>query len=822
MPVPASPVERLAGTPLSRRSFVAWSTAVAGSAALVGCTSTPPPEEAPPAGPDGRGDVDRTVWSACVINCGSRCPLRLQVKDGVIVRVLPDNTGDDDLMTRQIRACPRGRSMRQRIYNADRIKKPMLRKPGTKRGGGEWVDISWDEAFDLVAEKLKYTIEKYGNAAIFKNYGSGVWNAHFATSGGWGRLLNLLGGYLGYYGNYSYAQIATCTRFSYGVPDEMPSNSFEDTAKNSRLLVLWGNNPQETRMSGGGLVFTSLWAKQNAKVRIIVVDPRHTDSVSLLADQWIPIRPGTDAALVAAMVHEMISQDLHDQEFLDRYVQGFDEDHMPPGVPPGHSYRSYVMGEGPDGIAKTPEWAAPITGIPAAVIRQFAVEVATTKPAAITQGWGPQRHANGENQARAIYALAAITGNIGIPGGGTGGREGYFWPQSMWFPDGENPVKARISCYGWTDAIERGPEMTALADGVRGVDRLETGIKFMLNYGGNMLSSQHGDINRTRKLLEDESKCEFIVVIDNQMTGSADMADLVLPDTTPAERWDLVPSEYTGDMAYLIMGEKAIEPLFDSRPAYEMCREIAKRFGKEAEFTEGRDMEGWVRWMQAQNVAAHPHFPSFDELRSKGVHRYYNPDGLTVPLKEFRADPDANPLDTPSGKIEIFSSVLWEMKHTWTFDDPLPGDVITPLPEYTATWEGAEEAKTNKAYPLQMISHHFKGRTHSSYGNIPWLHEAHPQKAWINPLDAAARGVVNEEPMEVFNDRGRIRVRAFVTPRIMPGVVSVPQGAWYRMEDGVDVGGAANTLTSWHPTPQAKGNGQHTVLVQVEKAKGVV
>jgi anaerobic dimethyl sulfoxide reductase subunit A len=304
------------------------------------------------------------------------------------------------------------------------------------------------------------------------------------------------------------------------------------------------------------------------------------------------------------------------------------------------------------------------------------------------------------------------------------------------------------------------------------------------------------------------------------MTGSAEMSDLVLPDTTTAERWDLIPSEYTGDMAYLIMGEKAIEPLHDSKPAYEMCREIAKRFGIEQEFSEGRDMEAWVRWMQAENQKEYPHFPSFDELKEMGVYRYYDPDGLAVPLKDFRADPEANKLETPSGKVEIFSSELWEMAKTWTFNDPLPGDEITPLPEYTATWEGAEEARENDQYPLQMISHHFKGRVHSSYGNIPWLHEAHPQKAWINPLDAAERGVENEELMEVFNDRGRIRVRAFVTPRIMPGVISVPQGAWYRNENGVDVGGAANTLTSLHPTPYAKGNGQHTALVQVEKAKG--
>lgn len=823
-PTPTSPEKSVGSaepaTGFTRRALIGWSAVAGGTGVLLGACSRPQDAPAPLAAAADGAAADRTVWSACVVNCGSRCPLRLQVKDGTVIRVLPDNTGDDGLLTRQIRACVRGRNMRERIYSPDRIKKP-LKRTG-KRGSGEFAEISWDEAFDLFAEKLKYTIDKYGNEAIFKNYGSGVWNAHLGYSGGWARLFNLLGGFLGYYGNYSYAQIATCTKFTYGTPDEQISNSFEDAATNSRLLILWGNNPQETRMSGGGNTFTSLWASHKADLRIIVVDPRYSDSAALLADDWIAPRPGTDAALIAAMAHVMITEELHDQEFLDKYCSGFDEEHMPDGVPPGNSYKSYILGEGPDKTPKTPQWASTITGVPVSTIVKFAREVATTKPVNITQGWGPQRHANGENQARAIYTLAAITGNVGIPGGGTGGREGYFWPVTKWFPDGENPVTTSISCYGWTDAIVRGPEMTATADGVRGADKLKVGIKFMLEYGGNMLASQHGDINKTKEILTDESLCEFICVVDNQMSPSAYLADLVLPDTTTAERWDLIPSEYTGDMAYLIMGEKAIEPLFESRPAYEMCAEIAKRIGVEKEFTEGRTLEEWARWMQAETVKENPDFPDFDELREKGVHRYTSPDGLTVALKAFREDPQANPLDTPSGKIEIFSSELWKIAQEWTFTGEVPGDKITALPEHVDTWEGAVEAKTNAKYPLQVIGHHFKGRTHSTYGNLPRNREAHPQKAWLNPIDAEERGIQNDDRIKIWNDRGAITVPVMVTPRIMPGVVSVPQGAWLeRGADGTDNGGAVNMLTSLHPTPLAKGNAQHTVLAQAEKAGAV-
>ncbi|NMM22539.1 MAG: molybdopterin-dependent oxidoreductase [Phycicoccus sp.] len=808
---------------IPRRSFLKWSGIAGGGVALVGTGASfgllPGVGPANAATLTAAGDADKTTWSACIVNCGSRCPLRLEVNQGQITRILPDNTGDDELYSRQIRACVRGRAMRQRIYNPDRLKTPLRRKAGTKRGAGEWEAIPWDEAFDLFAEKLTHTIETYGNEAIYRQYGSGTWNGLLSTSGGWRRLLNMMGGYLGYYGNYSYAQIGTCTRFHYGVSDEQMSNSFEDSAANSKLIVLWGNNPQETRMSGGGVLFTSLWAKKKAGVKFIVIDPRQSDSVVTLADEWLAPRPGTDAALVAGMAHVMVTENLHDQTFLDTYCQGFDEAHMPVGVPSGNSYRAYLMGEGSDGIEKTPEWAAGITGVPADAITRVAREIALAKPANITQGWGPQRHANGENQARAIYTLAALTGNIGIPGGGTGGREGYYWPASMWFPDGSNPVKTQISMFGWTDAIEHGPEMTALRDGVRGKDKLDVGIKFMLAYAGNMLSSQHSDINRTREILTDESLCEFIVVVDNQMTASAQMADLILPDTTTAERWDMAPSEYTGDMAYVIMCEKAIEPLFDSKPAYEMCTEIAKRLGIEEKFTEGRTDEEWVRWMHEQTRLDRPDFPTFDELRTKGVYRYRDPSGPQVPLRSFRADPIANPLDTPSGKIEIFSSELWGLSTTWTFDNPEPGDKITALPEHVDTWEGAVEARTNDKFPLQCIGHHYKGRTHSTYGNLKWSREAHPQKLWINTMDAKARGIENGDMVEVFNDRGRIRIAANVTPRIMPGVLSVPQGAWYKPDkDGVDTGGAMNVLTRIHPTPLSKGNAQHTALVQVEKA----
>ena len=383
----------------------------------------------------------------------------------------------------------------------------------------------------------------------------------------------------------------------------------------------------------------------------------------------------------------------------------------------------------------------------------------------------------------------------------------------------KNPVETSISVFSWTDGIERGAEMTALADGVRGKDQLDVPIKMVWQYAGNALTNQHGDINRTAKLLADDSLCEMIVVIDNQMTVSARYADILLPDVSNAEQLDIIQQGSAGNMGYTIIADQVIEPLYDCKTIYEMCTELAKRLGVEQLFTEGKSQEDWVRQTVEDSRPDVPGLPGFDELRKLGVWKTPNPAGSgNIALADFRADPVANPLETPSGKIEIFSSELWEMTQTWEFDNPGPGDKLTALPEHVDTWEGAVEARTNTKYPLQVIGHHYKARTHSTYGNVAWMKEAHPQTVWINTLDAAARGIDNDDLVEVFNDRGRIRIPARVTTRIAPGVMSVPQGAWYDPNaDGVDVGGSMNTLTSWHPSPITKGNAQHTTLAQVER-----
>lgn len=799
---------------LSRRSFLGWSAA-AGSAALV--FSRAPKAFSGAKESPSKPEKKKIVWSACTVNCGSRCPLRLVVEDGTITRVLPDNTGDNEIGTQQIRACVRGRSIRHRIYNPDRLKKPLKRKPGTKRGDGEWIEISWDQALDEIADKMKQLIKDYGNESIYINYGTGTLGGTIARS--WppaetpfARLMNLIGGYLNHYADYSTAQITAAYPCHYG--EWVASNSFDDI-KNSKLQVLFGNNPLETRMSGGGETFVTQQSKRRHHVKTIVIDPRFSETSVALGDDWVPLRPGTDAALVAGLAYVMIQENLHDQEFLDKYCSGFDEEHLPEGAPKNSSYRAYLEGK-KDGVPKTPEWAARITGVPAQKITQLAREIGNAKPVAINQGWGPQRHANGENQARAIFTLAAMCGDIGVPGGGTGGREASYG-LSMEYPfntNTENPVETSISVFGWTDAVDHGPEMTKNKDGVRGKDKLDVPIKMIWQYAGNALTNQHADINRTTELLRDDTKAELIVVSDIQMTVSARYADYVLPDCSTSEQEDVIQEGSSGNMGYSILASQAITPLYDCRPIYDVIADLADRFGVRDEFTEGLTQQQWVERTITESQKEVEGLPDYQTLKEMGVWKTVGES--VIPLQEFREDPVANKLDTPSGKIEIYSSKIAELATQWELPE---GDKLTPLPEYVATWEGAEEAKENEKYPLQCFGHHMKGRTHSSYGNVDWLRDdAHPQTAWINPIDAKKRGIKNYDKIAVFNDRGRIHTVARVTPRIAPGVVSVPQGSWYNPDKkGIDQGASMNTLTSWHPSPLAKGNAQHTALVQVER-----
>ncbi|ELY4525409.1 dimethylsulfoxide reductase subunit A [Cronobacter sakazakii] len=801
---------------ISRRTLVK-STALGGLALAAGGISLPfgVRQVAAAVGQAISAPDERVVWSACTVNCGSRCPLRMHVVNGEIRYVETDNTGGDDYDgLHQVRACLRGRSMRRRVYNPDRLKYPMKRVG--KRGEGKFVRISWDEALDTIAQGMKRIISDYGNEAIYLNYGTGTLGGTMTRSWPPGktllaRLMNCCGGYLNHYGDYSSAQIAAGLSYTYG--GWADGNSPSDI-ENSKLVVLFGNNPGETRMSGGGVTYYLEQARVKSQARMIVIDPRYTDTTAGREDEWIPIRPGTDAALASAIAWVLITENYVDQPFLDNYCVGYDEKTLPPGAPANGHYKAYILGDGPDGTAKTPAWAAPITGIPEARIIKLAREIGEAKPAFIAQGWGPQRHSNGELACRAIAMLPILTGNVGIHGGNSGAHEGSFSLPFERMPTLQNPVETSISMFTWTDAIERGPSMTATADGVRGKEKLDVPIKMIWNYAGNCLINQHSQINRTHEILQDDKKCELIVVIDCHMTASARYADILLPDCTASEQMDFALDASCGNMAYVIFADQAIAPRFECRTIYDITSALAVRMGVGDTFTEGRTQEGWLRHLYAQSRRAIPELPDFDTFRQQGIFKLRDPQGHHVAYQAFRENPAANPLDTPSGKIEIYSSALADIAAHWQLPE---GDVIHPLPVYSPGFEQVSDP-LRAQYPLQLTGFHYKSRTHSTYGNVDVLQAACRQQVWINPQDAQARGINDGDLVRVWNARGEARIEAKVTPRIMPGVVALGEGAWYQPDaEGVDHAGSINVLTTQRPSPLAKGNPSHSNLVQLAR-----
>ena len=762
---------------------------------------------------------EKLVWSACTVNCHSRCPLRMHVQDGVIKYVETDNLGDDTYGDfHQVRACARGRSMRRRVYNPDRLKYPMKRVG--KRGEGKFKRISWDEAYSEIADNLTRIIAEHGNESLYLPFATGTLGATVAASyppprSISNRFMNSIGGCLGHHGTYSYSQIFEAIPFMYG---SNAGNSPTDI-ENSKLVVYFGNNPAETRMSGGGVTYLVQQAMERSEARMIMVDPRYNDTAAGREGEWVPIRPGTDAAFIEGMAYVMITENLVDQDFLDTYCVGYDEKTLPASAQPNAHYKAYILGQGDDQTAKTPEWASKITAIPQDTIVRLAREIATTKPAYICQGWGPQRHANGEQAARAIAMLACLTGNVGINGGNSGSREGFYTIPFTRLPVGENPIKAKIPIFMWTDAVVRGAEMTALKDGLKGADKLEKPIKFILNYAGNCIVNQHSDINRTLEILGDESKCEMLVVIDNHMTSTAKCADILLPDCTTSEQADFCMDGSAGNMGYVIFADQAIEPQFECKPVYEILSGIAEKMGKKEIFTEGRTQEEWLRHLYQVTQEKNPFFQdiSFEEFRERGIIKQKDPNGHMVAFKAFRNDPVANPLTTPSGKIEVYSENLAKIADTWELAD---GDIISPLPIYARAVEGWDDPMRDK-FPLQLVGFHFKSRVHSTYANVDVLDQASLQSLWINPLDAEKRGIKHGDNLRIFNDRGETRTMANVTPRIMPGVIAMGEGTWYT-PDGqrVDQNGSFNVLTTQRPSPLSKGNPQHTNLVEVERVGG--
>ncbi|HBB90167.1 MAG: hypothetical protein A2X22_00950 [Bacteroidetes bacterium GWF2_49_14] len=743
------------------------------------------------------------VYAGCPAhNCGGRCLLKVQLTDGIITHLETDDRPGDSPEDPQLRACIRGRSYRRRQYHPDRLMFPMMRTG--KRGEGKFKRVSWEAALEKMSSEMIRIREKYGNEAFFVPYGTGSYSH---INGRWPavRLMNLFGGALDYYNSYSWACISKATPTVYGTA--ITGNQRQDWL-NSKYILMWGWNPAEMRDGTNSDYFLKL-ARENG-ARIVCIDPRMTMSAVALADEWIPIRPGTDTAMMSAMAYVIAEEGLFDKEFVRTHCIGFDSTQMPKGLEKEESYLDYLFGTF-DGEPKTPEWAARITGIPSATIARIAREFANTKPAMLYQGYGMQRRAYGEQPVRGGCVLAAITGNVGNHGGWASGIARQPGGEPFWsiFPTGENKVKAKIPTFLWSEAVVRGHTLTE-KEGLTGAEKLSTSIKMIWAVASNILVNQHGNSRKAAKILEDESLLEFIVVQDQFMTESGRFADLILPACTHFETWGLQDGWKYGEE--LILLPQLLEPYQETKSDYRICADLASKLGLAGAYTSGLDEKGWTHklWDEYRHIRF-PDLPDFDAFVKSNQGVYSVPVVKpAISFENFRMDPEKFPLTTPSGKIEIFSETLFRM------NQPVE---IPAVPKYICEWESPFGPEA-KEYPLQAIGPHYMARVHSTHANIDWLNEAFPQRIFMNAADAKPRNIKDGDRVKVFNERGTIVLPCRVTPRVMPGVVSVPQGAWSVYgKDGTDFGGNINTLSSERWTPLAFGNAQHTIMVQVEKYK---
>jgi anaerobic dimethyl sulfoxide reductase subunit A len=701
--------------------------------------------------------TEQRIPFTCSLDCGSRCELVAVVRDGQLVRVDTPPGRPDTVERPRLIPCTRGRALGRARSASTRAL-----YPHRKRGDG-FVRVSWDEALDAVAERLQQVRARYGDLAVLHASGAGsISGRGFSGAAASRRFFLHWGAVSETSGNMSNHCVSVAADWMLG--RRLPGSD-RATLLDSRLIILWGHNPAETHHGPNTAHFIAAARERGA--RVVLIDPRYTDT-GILADQWVPIRPGTDAAMAAAMAYVLETEGLVDHGFVERCTTGY------------APYRDYLLGE-TDGTPKTPAWAEAETGVAAETIAELARAYGTLKPAALLPGWGPQRGLSGEQIARAWIALACLSGNVGLRGGGlasVGTRQNILPVGAL--PSGPHRAARQLSNVTWAREILDG--------------QLQPPISMAYIVASNLINRSPNTQANARAL----EQLDFVVVQDPYWTPTAQYADLVLPICTDLERSDLVTS--WGQDVHLFDSRQAVEPVGEARTDYWVFSQLAERLGFGEAYTQGKTEAEWLQRFR------NPRTLDLESLDREGIMR--GPRGTSgdgeprVALADFRRDPKAHPLSTPSGLIEL----AYPQAEAYG---------LPAVPSYVAVNEREEEM------PLYLLTPHFKYRSNSCLAGVSTLKRLEPPEVWINPVDAAARGIAHGQGVEVFNAQGTVRVPAKVTERIMPGVVCLYQGAWYRRAASggdVDEGGCANVLTAHRRTPTG-GMATHTTRVDVRATK---
>ncbi|WP_122564273.1 molybdopterin guanine dinucleotide-containing S/N-oxide reductase [Pseudomonas viridiflava] len=666
---------------------------------------------------------------------------------------------------------PIGDSVAAAITSPTRVMRPAVRRSFLKQAGGQselrgelrgqepFVEVSWEVALDLVALELKRVRQEHGNQAIFGgSYGWGSAGRFHHAQSQLHRFLNCIGGYVSSTDSYSLGAGRVLMPHIVGSMDWLLAahTSWKNLAEHCELFVAFGGLPaKNAQTSPGGatdhLLTDALQKMSDAGVQFVNVSPLREDLAGPAQIQWLPVRPGSDTALMMALSYVLITENLHNESFVQRYTVGYER------------FRDYLLGH-TDAQPKSPDWAAALTYIPAQQIVELARQMAS-KRTMINVAYSLQRSVHGEQPFWMTVTLAALLGQIGLPGAGFGlgygcmnntgsGRKAFSGPR---FSQGSNPVKAFIPVARVTDMLLN-PGTPFDYNGQR---HTYPDIKLVYWAGGNIFH-HHQDLNR---LLEAWQRPQTIIVHEQFWTAQAKYADIVLPATTALERNDIGSS---ASDRFMIAMQQAIEPVGESRDDYAIFSGVAERMGVAETFTEGRDAQAWLRFIYDDSRQRAESFgialPAFDQFWRDGLLEIDFPEADNVLLKAFRDDPYAHPLPTPSGRIEIFSERIAGFGYADCPGHPVWLDKPAP------------------AFALHLLSNQPKTRLHSqydhgSYSRSSKIREREPLT--MNPKDAQARGIVDGDVIKVFNERGAFLAGVIVSDGIRPGVVQIATGAWF-------------------------------------------
>ena len=674
-----------------------------------------------------------------------------------------------------------------------RIRRPAVRRslleagPGARpelRGEEPFVEVNWDEALDLAAGEIEWVRRDFGNAAIFGgSYGwSSAGRFHHAQSQVH-RFLNAAGGYVRHVDSYSLGAGNVVLPHIVAPMDELMAghSSWDQLAEHTDLFVSFGGVPiKNSQMNAGGVGLHGVprgLAGCGRGAKLVNIGPvRDNFGKAGATAEWIPCRPNTDTAVMLALAFTLVSERLHDQAFLQRYCVGFEV------------FARYLTGD-TDGVAKTPDWAQAISGVPASRIAELARAMARSRTM-LNVAWALQRASHGEQPFWMVVTLAAMLGQIGKPGGGFGLGYGaanlvgssHARVRSPTLPQGRNAVSAFIPVARIADMLlQPGGTFT-----YNGKTHVYPDIRLVYWAGGNPFH-HHQDLNRLKRAWR---KPETIIVNEQYWTATAKFADIVLPATTTLERDDIGIATRE---AFFVAMKKAMPPCGEALDDYAIFAQLASRLGCEAAFTEGRDARAWLERLYETSRELNGHvrieLPDFKGFWREGLIDLTPHDRPVTMLEAFIADPQQHPLRTPSGKIEIFS----ERVAGFGLAD-CPGHPAWLEPE---EWLGANDPTTHKLHllsdqPARRLHSQLDASPHSGEGKI-----AGREPFYLNSRDAAARGIPDGDIVEIHNGRGRCLAGAIVTDDIMPGVARLSTGAWFDQDpqSGLEKHGNPNVLT---------------------------